>query len=198
MYLLYNVMFISAVQQSESAICVLSRLVMSWWPHALYSPPGSFVRGISQARILEWVAISFSRASSWPRDQTQVSCIAGRFFTIWASREAHRRVDWDIFIHQYSLSPNNRPSATLVTEGTTIHTSSSRYHHRHQRAANVPTALTTHQALRVILILPHLIPKEIAWGRYYYPQLKDVVMGSQEVKWHVQHYPVRSEKTWIS
>ena len=46
------------------------------------SPPGSSVHGISQARILEWVAISFSRGSSPPRDQTQVSCIAGRVFII--------------------------------------------------------------------------------------------------------------------
>ena len=45
------------------------------------SPPGSSVREISQARILEWVATSFSRGSSQPRDQTHVSCIAGRFFT---------------------------------------------------------------------------------------------------------------------
>ena len=45
------------------------------------SPPGSFVHGISQARILEWVAISFSRGSSRPRDQTQVSCLTGEFFT---------------------------------------------------------------------------------------------------------------------
>ena len=44
------------------------------------SPPGSSVHGILQARILEWVAISVSRGSSHPRDQTQVSCIAGRFF----------------------------------------------------------------------------------------------------------------------
>ena len=49
------------------------------------SPPGSSVHGISQARILEWVAISFSRGSSQPRDQTQVYLIAGRFFTIWAT-----------------------------------------------------------------------------------------------------------------
>ena len=42
--------------------------------------PGSSVRDISQARILEWVAISFSRGSSWSRDQTHVSCLAGRFF----------------------------------------------------------------------------------------------------------------------
>ena len=51
------------------------------------SPPGSSVHGIFQARVLEWVAISFSRGSSWPRDQTQVSRVAGRSFTVWAIRE---------------------------------------------------------------------------------------------------------------
>ena len=50
--------------------------------------PGSSVHGILQARILEWVAIPFSKGSSWPRDWTQVSHIAGRFFTIWATTEA--------------------------------------------------------------------------------------------------------------
>ena len=45
-------------------------------------PPGSFVHGIFQARILEWVAISFSSGSSRPRNQTWIFCIAGRFFTI--------------------------------------------------------------------------------------------------------------------
>ena len=44
--------------------------------------------GFPQARILKWVAISFSRGSSRPRDQTQVSCTAGAFSTIWATREA--------------------------------------------------------------------------------------------------------------
>ena len=52
-------------------------------------PAGSTVHWILQARILEWVAISFSRDSSWRRGWTWVSCIAGRFFTIWATREAH-------------------------------------------------------------------------------------------------------------
>ena len=46
------------------------------------------VYGILQARILKWVAIPFSRGSSQPRDRTQVSHIAGRFFTSWATREA--------------------------------------------------------------------------------------------------------------
>ena len=52
-------------------------------PHG-YNPPGSFVHGIFQARILEWVVISFSRGSSRPRDRTHVSCIShigGGFFT---------------------------------------------------------------------------------------------------------------------
>ena len=46
------------------------------------------VHGSLQARILEWVAFSFSRGSSQPRDQTRVSHTAGRFFTIWATRKA--------------------------------------------------------------------------------------------------------------
>ena len=51
-------------------------------------PPGSSVHGILQARIPEGVAIPLFMGSFWPRDQMWVSCIAGRFFTIWATREA--------------------------------------------------------------------------------------------------------------
>ena len=53
------------------------------------SLPGSSVHGTFQARILEWVAISFSRGSSQPRDWTQVSCTARSFFPIWATCKAH-------------------------------------------------------------------------------------------------------------
>ena len=52
------------------------------------SLPGSFILGIFQARVLEWVAVSFSRGSSQPRNWTWDSCIVGRSFTIWATREA--------------------------------------------------------------------------------------------------------------
>ena len=52
------------------------------------SPQGSSIHGILQARILEWVAISFSRGSSQPKDWTLVSCIAGRRFNLLATREA--------------------------------------------------------------------------------------------------------------
>ena len=81
--------------------CIAGRFFTDWatkWVKSLShvwpcdpmgcSLPGSSVHGIFQARILEWVAISFSRGSSWPRDWTRVSCIAGRRFTFWATREA--------------------------------------------------------------------------------------------------------------
>ena len=51
-------------------------------PHGLYSPPGFSVYGILQTRMLQWVAIPFSRGSSRPSNQAWISSIAGRFFTI--------------------------------------------------------------------------------------------------------------------
>ena len=53
------------------------------------SLPGFSAREILQARLLGWIAIPFSKGSSRPRDQTQVSHIAGRFFTIWVTKEVH-------------------------------------------------------------------------------------------------------------
>ena len=50
---------------------------------------------LGSSRILQWVAIPFSRGSSRSRDQTQVSCIAGRFFTVWATRVAHKFLESD-------------------------------------------------------------------------------------------------------
>ena len=69
----------------------------------LCHPRDSTVHGIHQARILEWVAYLFSSGSSWPRNWTRVSCIAGRFFTSWARREGRKQnggspemsVSWD-------------------------------------------------------------------------------------------------------
>ena len=66
------------VAQSCPSLCTLMNC----------SPPGSYVYGILQARGLEWVAISFSRGSSQPRDWTLRSYIADGFFTIWVTREA--------------------------------------------------------------------------------------------------------------
>ena len=60
----------------------------------LCNPMDYIVHGILQARILEWVAFPFSRGSSQPRDRTHVSCIAGGFFTSWATREALYSHNW--------------------------------------------------------------------------------------------------------
>ena len=69
------------------------------------------IHGILQARILDWVAFPFSRGSSQPRDQTQVSHIAGRFFTSWATKEA--QTPWNYM-------PNIQPSVHIQLPGERI------------------------------------------------------------------------------
>ena len=64
-----------------------------------FSPSGSSFYGILQAKILEWVAIPLSRESSQPRDWTTVSCIAGRFFTIWV----YLLLLYFVVLHRYSI-----------------------------------------------------------------------------------------------
>ena len=79
-----------------------------------YSPPGSSVLRILQARILEWVVISFSRGSSWFRDRTQVSCTAGRFFSAWPTREAEEIEETEMKGTQiYPGSPRKTPGPLL-------------------------------------------------------------------------------------
>ena len=63
------------------------------------SLPGSSVHGIFQTIVLEWIAISFSRGASRPRDQTQVSHIVDRCFTVWATREVYK----NLFITQITM-----------------------------------------------------------------------------------------------
>ena len=75
----------------ENLLYISSEVIQSC--PTLFNPmdcslPGSSVHRIFQSRVLAWVAISFSRGSSWSRDQTQVSHIAGSRFTVWATWEA--------------------------------------------------------------------------------------------------------------
>ena len=76
--------------------------------------PGSSIRGILQARILEWVAICFSRGSSPPRDRTQVSCVAGRLFTIWATREGPSKLLVNLL---FTRTPRSTPVSSLPLNG---------------------------------------------------------------------------------
>ena len=67
--------------------CSVVSVCPTLWDPMDCSSPSSSVHGILQAGILEWEAISFSSGSSWPRGWTWVSCIAGNFFSIWATRD---------------------------------------------------------------------------------------------------------------
>ena len=90
---------VTGFQEGETVLKQDTLLLYNPWSEVAQSYPtvcdpmgcslsGSSIRGIFQARVLEWIAISFSRGSSWPRNRTQVSLIAGRRFTVWATREA--------------------------------------------------------------------------------------------------------------
>ena len=108
----FRIYYISVSHYDFNALQVISSLFfLFWFSHYVYATPkcpmwsevtqscptlcdpmdcslsGSSVHGIFQARVLEWVSISFSRGSSWLRDQTRVSRIVGRHFTVWATRE---------------------------------------------------------------------------------------------------------------
>ena len=71
-------------------VCMLRHFSHAWLFATLWTIAcqASLSMGILQARILEWVAIPFSQGSSQPRDRTQVSCTAGRLYTVWAIRKA--------------------------------------------------------------------------------------------------------------
>ena len=75
-----------------AVLCLVAQLCLSLCNPMDYSPPGSLVLGILQERILQWVVMPSSRGSSQPRDRTQVSPIAGIFFTVWTTTEARIRI----------------------------------------------------------------------------------------------------------
>ena len=85
--ILCRIFWSHAKESSLFCCCLVTKLFLNLWDPIDCSPPGSSVHGISQAKTLEWVAISFSGASSWPRDQTCVSCIGRQILYRWATRE---------------------------------------------------------------------------------------------------------------
>ena len=79
------------------------------------SPPGSSVLGISQAGIVEWVAISFFRISSWPRDQTHVSCIGRQILYQLSHKESPRILEWVAYsFSSGSSQPRNRTRVSCI------------------------------------------------------------------------------------
>ena len=85
---MYSFSNFEPVNWSCLCVCLVAQLCLTGCEPMDSSLPGSSVHGISQAKILEWEAKSFSRESSQPRDWTWVSCITDGFFTVWATREA--------------------------------------------------------------------------------------------------------------
>ena len=88
-FLLHSFSFLQLQGSDILCVCVceVAQLCPTLCKPVDCSPPGSSIHGILQARILEWVAISFSRGSSQPRDRTWVSCTAGRRSILWATRD---------------------------------------------------------------------------------------------------------------
>ena len=105
--LLYNMYNLKLYAKSYVYVYIelFSHVQLFWGPMDC-SPPGSSVHGILHARTLEWVAIPFSRGSSWSRDWTWVSCTAGRFFRLSYSMLDHVilfHISWWSLLLEFSL-----------------------------------------------------------------------------------------------
>ena len=98
----------------NSMVVLVTKPCPTHWNSMDCSRPGSSVHGILQARILEWVAILFSRGSSLPRDWTHVSRIAGRFFTVWVTREAPLKIRQPLKIALKRNSKSEAPTALVL------------------------------------------------------------------------------------
>ena len=90
--------------RQETDSCLVAKLCQTLCVPMDYNSPGSSVHGISQARILEWVAISFSRGSSWFRDWTWISCIGRRILYHWVIREAQEKSFCNLNSYFYPIS----------------------------------------------------------------------------------------------
>ena len=108
------------------------------------SLPGLSVHGIFQARVLEWGAISFSRGSSRPRDQTWVSRIVGRHFTVWATREAPQKIlEWVAMPSSRGIFPTQGSNPSLLYCRQIL------YHLSHPGSPNLHKPLTNWQKSRI-------------------------------------------------
>ena len=83
-----------------------------------YSPPGASVDGVSQARILKWVAVAFSRGSSQPRDRTCMSCIGRRILYHWTTSKAHMNVLGTLHVNEKGLEVSEH--GTQYSEGQQV------------------------------------------------------------------------------
>ena len=121
---------------------------------------------ILQARILEWVAVPFSKGSSWPRDQTPVSHIAGRLFAIWATREAPKHSIILAYYYYYCFWYN------MIFTMMTI------------QLLMILKVLVHLRLLNVFYLQLHFLSSSplLSSGRYYYPHSIDKKSETQIVE----------------
>ena len=128
------------------------------------------------ARILEWVAILISRGSSWPRDQTWISHIAGRYFIVWATREAPYVYIYPLFFGSVSHRKHGRGcQSTACTSSPHLRAINNVFCFQMQADSSSKTAtplihsqLVTHPLSRLKMTTPpiyRVFPKD--WGQFY-------------------------------
>ena len=120
------------------------------WNPMNCSPSGSSVHGSLQTRILEWVTISFSRGSSWPRNWTRVSHVAARLFTNWATRED------DPWVENISLSRKWQPPTECLP---------GEFHGQRSLAGYSPRGHEESDWLTLSLSLSSTKSSKTVWGR---------------------------------
>ena len=84
-------LFSSFLSKRKDCCCLVSKSWLTLWNPVDCSLPGSSVHGVSQARMLEWTAVSYSRGSSWPRNGTCISCTGGYILYHWATWEVQKK-----------------------------------------------------------------------------------------------------------
>ena len=95
--------------------CLVTKLCLTLCDPVDCSPPCSSAHAISQARILEWVAIAFSRGSSQPRHQTHISCIGRWILYHWATSDALSKHNTSLYRNSLSQTPHN-PTDIVVSD----------------------------------------------------------------------------------
>ena len=138
----------------------------------LCNPMDYTVHGILQARILEWVAVPFSRGSSQPRDRTQVSHIAGGYFTNWATREA--QIQYSVQFSHSVVSDSTTPWTAARQASLSITNSRSL-----PKLKSIESVMPSNHLVlcHFLLLLPSIFPSIkifsnepvlcIKWPKYY-------------------------------
>ena len=104
---------LSAIVPLWTGCCCIAQSCLTLCDPTDCSPPGSSVHGILQARTLEWVSIPFSRGSSWPRDQTGVSCI-GRWILYHLSHQGNKSRNSSCATYRCRIQKSSRKDHSLL------------------------------------------------------------------------------------